>query len=106
LQLVDKDGGFTYSRTIAVVLKARNSQLTVFPSPVKTTLYVQLSSAKEEQLSVQIIDMIGSVLQQQGLKVSVGSTSLSFNASMLARGNYVLVVKSENGMQQKKFIKE
>ena len=105
LQMVDQDGKFTYSKTIAILLKARNAQLSIFPNPVKETLYVQLSSAKNEKLSVQIIDMKGSVLQQQQVTVSVGNMSLSFNASKLAKGTYVLLIKGDNLIQQKEFIK-
>jgi hypothetical protein len=106
LQMVDQDGKFTYSKTIAVLLKAANSQLTIFPNPVKGTLYLQLSSAKNEKISIQIIDMKGSVLQQQEVRVSVGNMSLSFNASKLAKGNYVLLIKGDNLMQQREFIKD
>jgi hypothetical protein len=31
--------------------------------------------------------------------------SLSFNASKLAKGNYVLLIKGDNLIQQKRFIK-
>jgi hypothetical protein len=106
LQMVDRDGKFTYSKTIAILLKARNAQLTIFPNPVKETLYVQLASTKNEKLSIQIIDMKGSVLQQQEVSVSVGNMSLSFNASKLAKGNYVLLIKGDNLIQQKEFIKD
>jgi hypothetical protein len=105
LQMVDRDGSFTYSKTIAV-LKTRNSQLTIFPDPVKETLFVQLSSTKDEKLSMQIIDMKGRVLQQQDVRVSVGKMSLSFNASQLAKGTYVLLIKGNNSTQQKQFIKD
>ena len=106
LQIVNQDGSFTYSKTVAVLLKTRNSQLTIFPNPVKETLYVQLSSAKDEKLSVQIIDMQGRILQQQEVRVSVGNMSLSFNASKLAKGSYVLLIKSDNLVQQKQFVKD
>ncbi|HSN59991.1 MAG TPA: ice-binding family protein [Ferruginibacter sp.] len=106
LQIVNQDGSFTYSKTIAVLLKAHNAQLSIFPNPVKETLYMQLSSAKNEKLSILIIDMKGSVLQQQEVSVSVGNISLSFNASKLAKGNYVLLIRGDNLIQQMEFVKE
>ncbi len=105
LQMVDQDGDYTYSKTIAVLLKARNAQLSIFPNPVKETLYVQLSAAKTEQVSIQIVDMKGRIVQQQEMKVSLGNSSLSFDASKLAKGTYVLQVKGNDLLQQKKFIK-
>ena len=105
LQMVDQDGNFTYSKTLAVLFKARNAQLTIFPNPVKGSLFVQLYSSKNEKLSIQITDMKGRVLQQQEVMVSVGNMSLSFNASKLAKGTYVLLVKGDNLIQQKQFIK-
>ena len=106
LQIVNQDGSFTYSKIVAVFLKARNSQLTIFPNPVKETLYVQLTSTRDEKVSVQIIDMKGRVLQQQEVRVSTGNMSLSFNASKLAKGSYVLIIKGDNSVQQKQFSKD
>jgi hypothetical protein len=106
LQMVDQDGNYVYTKTIAVLLKTRNAQLTIFPNPVKGTLYAQLNAIKEEQLSVQILDMKGSLLQQQEVRVSVGNLSLSFNTSKLAKGTYVLVIKGDDFIQQKEFIKD
>ena len=106
LQMVDHDGNYTYSGTIAVLLKTRKAQLSIFPNPVKETLYVQLISAKSEKLSIQIIDMKGSVLQQQVVSVTAGNISLSFNASKLTKGTYLLLIKSGNLVQQKQFVKD
>ncbi|MCY7422812.1 MAG: T9SS type A sorting domain-containing protein, partial [Chitinophagaceae bacterium] len=74
-------------------LKARKGQLSIFPNPVKETLYVQLISAKSEKLSIQIINMKGSVLQQQEVSVTTGNISLSFNASKLTKGTYLFLLK-------------
>ena len=40
LQMVDKDGSFTYSKVVAVPFIIPHSLFTIFPNPVKETLFV------------------------------------------------------------------
>ena len=105
LQMVDKNGSFTYSKVLAVLLKSRNSTLSIFPNPVRETLFVQLASAKAEMITIQITDMQGKVIQQQEMQVSIGNTSLSINASNLKIGTYVLLIRNGNTLQKEKFMK-
>jgi hypothetical protein len=106
LQIIDKNGSFTYSKTIAVMLKNNNSTLNIFPNPVKETVFVQIAATKAETVTIQVGDMMGRILQQEITKVSVGNNSFSVNASSLTRGTYVLLVKSADGVQQKQFTKQ
>lgn len=104
--MVDIDGGSTYSKIVAVPLKSSPTQLTIFPNPVTENLFVQLASTKADKLTLQISDMQGKVLQQQVDEVGVGNTSVSISTATLAKGSYVLLVKSGEGIKQKQFVKE
>ncbi len=106
LQMVDKDGSFTFSKAIAVSLSKQQSALTIFPNPVQQNLYVQLAITKAEKLTLQVIDLQGKILQQQIVDVVIGNTSISINTGVLAKGSYVLVVKGSDQSQQKLFVKE
>ncbi len=105
LQMVDKDGSYTYSKTVAVPLIIHHSPLTLYPNPVKETLFVQLTANAAETATLQITDMQGKVLQQQTQRLAIGTTSISVNTSNLAKGSYVIVVKGQI-VQQKQFVKE
>ncbi len=104
--MVDKDGSYTYSKVVAVTLNDNRKSLIVFPNPVKETLFVQFVSTKAEKLVLQVTDLQGRILQQENMQVSIGNISLSVSTSGLARGSYILLVKSSGSMQQKQFIKE
>ena len=106
LQMVDKDGSFTFSKAVAVSLTKQQSALTIFPNPVQQNLYVQLAVIKAEKLTLQVIDLQGKILQQQLVDVVIGNTSISINTGALAKGDYVLVVKGSEISQQKLFVKD
>ena len=106
LQMVDKDGSFTFSKAVAVSLTKQQSALTIFPNPVQQNLYVQLAVTKAEKLTLQVIDLQGKILQQQLVDVVIGNTSISINTGALAKGDYVLVVKGSVISQQKLFVKD
>ncbi|MFC4230749.1 FG-GAP-like repeat-containing protein [Parasediminibacterium paludis] len=106
LQMVDKDGSFTYSKIVSCQLSGISRALTVYPNPVKDNLFVQITSTKAEKITLQLTDLQGKLLQQEDTQVGIGNVSLSVNTSALANGSYVLVVKGSGGVQQKQFVKE
>lgn len=106
LQIVDNDGSFTYSQIVAINFNNHTTQIAIFPNPVTETLFVQLLAIKADKLTLQVTDMNGKVLLQQSAQVSAGTTSLSVNASTLAKGNYVLLIRGKDIIQEKQFIKE
>jgi len=106
LQIMDKNGSYAYSHTIAVSFKNSGSQFSIFPNPVKETVFVQVTATKSEMITIHVADMMGRILQQEIMNVSVGNNSFSINASSLKSGTYLLLVKSMDGVQQKQFIKQ
>ncbi len=106
LQMVDKNGSFTYSKVISCNLSNTNKALTIYPNPVKETLFVQINTTKAEKITVQVLDLQGKLLQQENTQVGVGNVSLSVNTATLTKGTYILVVKSSGKVEQKQFIKE
>lgn len=107
LQMVDNDGSFTYSQTVAIKLNGNNTlPLAIYPNPVKATMFVQLSTIKADKLTLQVADINGKILLQHIAQVNTGNVSLSINVSALAKGSYVLLVKGDGIIQQKQFIKE
>lgn len=106
LQMVDKDGSFTYSKIVSCQLSVASKSLAVYPNPVKGNLFVQITSTKAEKITLQVTDLQGKLLQQEDTQVGIGNVSLSVNTSALAKGSYVLLVKGSGGVQQKQFVKE
>ena len=105
LQMFDKDGHFTYSKVVKVDLSAK-IEFSLYPNPVKNNLFVQINNIKSSKAIAQITDLLGKVLQMQQVQLNFGKNTISLNTSGLSTGNYVLIIKSEEGTQQKQFMKQ
>jgi len=103
LQIVDKDGGISYSNIVTLALSSATS-FSIYPNPVRSTLSLQVQSSKTELVTVQVVDLLGKVLHQEQSQLSAGLNNISFSVASLSRGNYVVVVKGSNVLQQQ-FIK-
>ncbi len=75
-------------------------QLSVWPNPAKDVLYMETDSPMEE---IRVYDQLGSLVGSW--QYSVGSTLELIDVSKLKPGLYFLVVKTEKGVETKKFIK-
>jgi hypothetical protein len=105
LESVDKDGSKQYSKIVSCLLPVGNKVLSIYPNPVKETLFAQVTATKTEKVILQIADMQGKILQQQSTELQVGYNTLNLNTTNLVKGSYILLVKGEQ-LLQKQFIKE
>ena len=104
LQMVDKDGKFTYSKTIPINILIKSS-FVIYPNPVKNNLFIQVQHAVAEQATLQIMDMQGKIVQQKNYQFMAGVTTLSMNTASLATGSYFIIIKGQT-TQKKLFIKQ
>jgi len=104
LKMVDADGKFMYSKTVAVKIDDNNITLLVFPNPAKDILLVQASGIRENA-TIQIINAAGRKLKESKIR-SNGNTSLSFDISSLPPGLYNLIFNKKGKAWVRKFIKE
>ena len=107
LQMFDKDGHSTYSKVVMIELKTK-FEISLYPNPTKDKLNVKIFNTKAFNGIVTITDMQGKVLQQKALNLDANSSGniVSLNTSTLSAGTYFLVIKDENGAEQKQFMKQ
>ncbi len=100
LKQVDKDGKFSYSKTVSIgYLKPGSIQL--FPNPAKDKLTVKgLNTAITSTITV--LDVQGKTLQQ----FTVKAATYTFSIQNLAPGTYMVRVKDANGVATEKFVKQ
>ena len=101
LKMVDADGGFTYSKTIAVAAPV-NNEITIFPNPVNDQLFISLAGVPAAT-EISIADAKGSVLNT--LKLSAGTKEASVNTADLSAGVYSISFQSGKLKITKRFIK-
>lgn len=105
LKQVDKDGKTVYSAVVPVVVTG-NDVIVISPNPVQGTIHVVMQSAANNTLTLQVVDMKGSVLAAQTRAVSIGRNEISIPAASLAKGVYVLRVIDNRSAQSIRFMKE
>jgi hypothetical protein len=88
LKIVDRNGGYTYSKTVAVSFD-NVTGMSVFPNPATDVLYVQLP-AQQGPIVLELHDCAGKLVRTIQIEPSVGSFFTSIDISGLARGVYYL----------------
>ncbi|MFT6001120.1 MAG: hypothetical protein ACI81P_003588 [Neolewinella sp.] len=103
LRQVDLDGAYTYSpvRSIAITSIANPFSIRVFPNPVdRGNLTVTISDSEEREGEVQIIDMLGRVVQQQ----LFNNANFRISTDKLSPGTYWLMISMDGNSRHQKII--
>ena len=74
----------------------------VYPNPAKEFINIEFSGLSDENISIEIIDVFGKVVQKENRKNENGIFNL--NVRSLAAGYYLLKISSGNSVIQKKII--
>jgi hypothetical protein len=101
LKMVDIDGRYTYSKTIAVSALTHNL-VSVFPNPVKDELFIRLQDGSTET-TLRIVDIKGANVRT--LKLKAGGTA-SINVADLPAGVYSIISDSGTLKEKLQFIKQ
>ncbi len=100
LKQVDKDGKFSYSKTVSIgYIKPGSIQL--FPNPAKDKLTVKGLNAAITS-TIAVLDIQG----KQLLQFTAKAAAYSFSIGSLAPGTYMVWVKDVNGTAVEKFVKQ
>jgi len=77
----------------------------VYPNPVNDLLMVDISSASNSLIGVEIIDLVGRVLTTQIFAVIPGMNTVSINTEKLAMSMYLIGLQNSNRTNYLKFNK-
>jgi len=94
LKIVDLDGSIEYSE-IRQIGGNNVSSVTVFPNPATDYIRVSTGSSANNNLSIQLINSSGKVLEQK--KVSDSGSVTSFSMSNYTSGLYIIRVIHQSG---------
>ncbi len=93
-----------FSLTTGIKQTTINEISKVYPNPANYILHVEIRSKQNTSLTLNIIDMKGSLLETKTLTNTKGTVNTSFDVSKLSKGNYILNLYDEEGMASYKFI--
>ena len=101
-------GTATSTKTISITSGVNdiltNVQLSIFPNPAETHLYVNGVMPVSESVVFKMLDMQGRTVVNEPAVLSSGAFSRQFDVSTLAAGNYILQLQTNTGVIQKEFI--
>ena len=103
LKMVDNDGSFDYSKTVAIEwTKPSSKQWTMFPNPVKNKLYLTGNEDISGEHSVHVLDITGQVI----LKTTITQLRNGLSINNLSNGSYILDIKDKQENERKSFVIE
>lgn len=114
--IVSTDSVFTFSVNKSRNLTANYALVTgikrttlneiskIYPNPANTILQLEIQSKQNSSITLNIIDMKGSLLDTKTITTTKGILSTTFDVSKLAAGNYLLNLYDEEGMASYLFV--
>jgi hypothetical protein len=103
IKQTDRDGQFSYSKTILLQHSKEALPITLAPNPVRDQLTVWLPASAEGG-TLKIFNQVGQIMHQQ--TVAIGTTQLQVNTSKLTSGMYRLQLMQPGSLQTLPFIKQ
>lgn len=106
LKQLDFNGQFTYSNTVIVKKDiGNNEQVFVYPNPFKEQLNVDVTTLSKGEITLQIIDISGKIIETKMLEVLPGNNSILFDTHHLTNGIYMINIVGEGINKNFKLIK-
>ena len=103
IKQVDLDGRFTYSKTLQLKIDLNTKGLRLLSNPASGDL-VLLNGDQQRLLRLQVTDMAGRILIDRPLQST--ATAVTTPIETLKPGNYLLRVRSVNGVKTIPWIKQ
>jgi hypothetical protein len=104
IRQTDKDGRYSYSKTVALPYQKNGGDIVVFPNPARENLTVMLPESIRGSINnMKIINVLGQPVIQQN--IAVGTRQFNIKINNLQRGFYRIIIVNETGTQSVSFIK-
>ena len=81
-------------------------EVSIFPNPATSVLNVKITDELAQDVTAEIVDITGKVLSVEQFSHNGGTQQQTLNISNLAKGIYLLNLKTQNGTRTCKFIVE
>jgi hypothetical protein len=79
--------------------------MTLYPNPAKTKIYLDVSSPISEIVQIKLTSIEGRVIRTSAARLNNTVQTIGFNLVDIDRGMYLMQVQSENGLSTRKFVK-
>jgi Secretion system C-terminal sorting domain len=102
LKMVDENGQFSLSKTIALARTSTKNQVVIYPNPARSVLNIQSNPSNFQKATVQLMDVAGKMVVQQAF-LNPHST-LNLDIQNLSAGLYTLIVQIDGQRSEHKVV--
>jgi hypothetical protein len=106
LQMVDKDGKYTFSKIVPITLLAYTGNIKTYPNPVKDQLYILFNIQSSSKAELRITDATGKTVRSQHVDAAQNNSAIGVSVANLGKGVYYVVLITDNGVQKTQFVKQ
>ncbi|MES2775146.1 MAG: T9SS type A sorting domain-containing protein [Bacteroidota bacterium] len=90
LKMIDKDGHFTYSPVVKIVVTSVKGGIVIYPNPVKGLLRANIHAIENKQVLLGLYDISGKMVASKSIFLAAGNNQVVWPVQELAAGNYML----------------
>ena len=102
LKMLDIDGKFTYSKTVAIKLENHFNYVQLYPNPTHDILNIRLFEQLGSNSTIQVTDITGRIVKQEIARS--GTVGISLSVSSLPEGRYFIKIFNAKQLINESFI--
>jgi hypothetical protein len=104
LKIIDANGSFAYSPIVKLSFTAKGNTR-VYPSVTNDNINIELNAAKQEAVTLLVLDHTGRLLSSKKVQVAAGYNKIDYTAAHLPAGEYIIKLLSDSENRITRFIK-
>jgi hypothetical protein len=106
LKMIDLDGKFKYSQTVAVTGNPDSRPLVIYSNPFTDQIRLKVNVDKAQQLTLTVSDIIGKTYIRQSYNAQAGDNLINLVPAGASGGLYVLHIRGNTYEQTVKLVKQ
>ncbi len=106
LKMVDLDGKFKYSPTVAVTTDKNSLPLVIYSNPFSDQIRLKINLSRPQNLMMTVSDMQGKTYITQSYQAQSGDNFVNIQPSVTASGMYILRIQGDTYSQTVKLEKQ
>jgi len=97
LKQTDYDGNYKYSDIRMAYISLTNDKISIYPNPIKDNINIQINSAEKTNVSIEIIDINGTVVYNRNKNLNRDNNLIEINVNNLNSSVYFVKILNNKG---------
>ena len=100
LKIIDKDGKFSFSKTVALSTKNIEDKVNVYPTVITTKTNIEINATSNAIYSIKLCNLNGAIVTSKQVNIVKGNNVVDFSCNNLTNGIYIMSIFNDD-----KFVK-